>query len=167
MTLINLVIKILGPVHERNLTVIMLIIQVWRWPAAHVLQDLWWKSLDLLLSVSSAGVGQRSGFWDTLSSGATLLWCLDGSQRNGKKQAHWENFICCETIGGLLVHLFLIGLCCCSAIDSSTSRHIRVSHKDLHWVTVKNNALAYPSEKYIFILFKDSSVSGDNFVQSS
>lgn len=29
MTLINLVLKLLGPIHERNLTVIMLIIQVW------------------------------------------------------------------------------------------------------------------------------------------
>ena len=28
MTLINLVLKLLGPIHERNLTVIMLIIQV-------------------------------------------------------------------------------------------------------------------------------------------
>lgn len=33
MTLINLVLKLLGPTHERNLTVIMLIIQVYKAPA--------------------------------------------------------------------------------------------------------------------------------------
>lgn len=40
MTLINLVLKILGPVHERNLTVIMLAIQVRKRPAPHVLQGV-------------------------------------------------------------------------------------------------------------------------------
>lgn len=77
MTIINLVLKLLGPTHERNLTVIMLLIQVYQ--STSSIQTPWnnvgsellfqWK----LISVSSSGDGQCSGFWDPLSSGASLL----------------------------------------------------------------------------------------------
>lgn len=91
MTLINLVLKFLGPTHERTLTVIMLIIQV-------CIRPLWlyrhsWKCCVLHLSLSLSlffflGNGQCSGLWDSLLLGALLLWHLDSCLR--KKWHYYE-----------------------------------------------------------------------------
>lgn len=96
MTIINLVLKVLGPIHERNLTVIMLFLQVRLWmficlgiPKVRV------SGLSLTrFCVSSSGDRQRCSFWDPLSSGATFLWCLDSSPEKwrecqSKKKKHW------------------------------------------------------------------------------
>ena len=83
MTLINLVLKVLGPIHERNLTVIMLTIQVNQSRCVQI----HWKYMNASLGahlylISPSGDWQRSSFWDPLSSGASLLWRLDGSVGN-------------------------------------------------------------------------------------
>lgn len=88
MTLINLVLKFLGPTHERTLTVIMLIIQV-------CIRTLWlsrhsWKcvcTLHFHLCFFVLGNGQCSCFWDSLLLGALLLWHLDSCPR---KKWHCE-----------------------------------------------------------------------------
>lgn len=79
MTLINLVLKFLGPTHERTLTVIMLIIQVCvrpLWLSRHSLKCVCFTCVSSFL-----GTGQCSGFWDSLLLGAILLWHLDSCPR--------------------------------------------------------------------------------------
>lgn len=83
MTIINLVLKVLGPTQERNLTVIMLLIQVRLWTLVCLALLKVYGSLTWFC-VSSSGDGQRSSFWDPLSSGATFLWCLD------RAPEHWR-----------------------------------------------------------------------------
>lgn len=81
MTLINLVLKVLGPIHERNLTAIMLSIQVRyaplvpKYPGKVCARGNEW----VLISVSVAGDWQCCGFWNSLSSGASLLRRLSSS----------------------------------------------------------------------------------------
>ena len=96
MTLINLVLKFLGPTHERTLTVIMLIIQVcirlfWLsggwvggWVGGCVCVDGWVGVYFTLVSLSLSlclGNGQCSSFCDSLLLGALLLWHLDSCLR--------------------------------------------------------------------------------------
>lgn len=72
MTIINLVLKMLGPTHERNLTVVMLFLQVRLWMFICLGIPRVYESLTGL-TVSSSGDWQCSSFWDPLSSGATFL----------------------------------------------------------------------------------------------
>lgn len=107
MTLINLVLKVLGPVHERTLTVIMLVIQVWQSTCSiHIcLNIVSHKMFDSpLISASRSGDGQRSGFWDPLSSRPSLLWRLD--YRDWGRSADWGKYdTAVELFYRLTVHL--------------------------------------------------------------
>ncbi len=108
MTIINLVLKLLGPTHERTLTIIMLLIQVKQ--STCCIQTSWnnvgsklmfqWT----LISVSPTGDWQRSGFWDPLSSGASLLRRLDSSP--GRKRERLRNSVLSlELLYRLMIHL--------------------------------------------------------------
>lgn len=77
MTLINLVLKILGSIHERNLTVIMLIIQVLQNTCS---VQIHWNTELLSVSLGADFHVSLSRWWAVQSLlGSVIIWCVSST----------------------------------------------------------------------------------------